>query len=629
MGSYISFKKKRGRRMTIGSKMRMRSHTRLSAAVTTIQLVIIIAFIIVAISGVFFFTRSQDSTPPVAILRTNSTVVEENKPIQFSAGDSSDNVGIVSYQWDFGEGTTRAGEDVVFAYSEAGDFTVILTVADKAGNEEKETIRIEVLPGLPWPTNGWITSTPEEQDMDSNKLEEMMEYIDERDIPIDSVIVVRNGNIVLEEYLSFYGPQTIHDIASCTKSITSAIMGIAIREGYIESVDQKVVDFFLDRTIANMDSRKQDMTIEHLLTMTPGFEWNHDILDSQSDYNKIHASDDWTQYTLDRPMAYDPGEEWAYVTGGSHLLSAIIESATGYSTKEFAQEYLFGHLNMSYVEWPQSPEGVYYGAGGIMMRPRDLAKFGYLYLNNGSWDGERILPAEYVARSTESYSSVTEDTSYGYQWWTWPLGVYGAEGLYGQRLYVVPDLDLVVVFNADIREGFNPELMMLYNIIIPACNDYIPLQETYSKYGFSFDYPSGMTITENGIREESASENSGVVQFRSEIPFELINVIWYTSEEAPDLEAFLDELFGIMESGGTEVNNRSPLVTSVKAGHKMVYQPVNITDQGFLITGIVGSWYCDEADQIYTFYYMSLPEIATQEDLQREFQIHLDSLVCH
>jgi len=137
-------------------------------AVTTIQTIIIIAIVIVAIGGVYLFTR-RDNTPPVAILRANSTEVEEDKPIQFSAGDSSDNVGIVSYQWDFGDGTTRAGEDVVHAYSEAGDFNVTLTVADKAGNEEKDTITIEVLPGIPWPTKGWLTSTPEEQDMDSTK----------------------------------------------------------------------------------------------------------------------------------------------------------------------------------------------------------------------------------------------------------------------------------------------------------------------------------------------------------------------------------------------------------------------------------------------------------------------------
>ena len=165
----------------------------------------------------------------------------------------------------------------------------------------------------------------------------------------------------------------------------------------------------------------------------------------------------------------------------------------------------------------------------------------------------------------------------------------------------------------------------MLNQIIGATNEC----ERYSEYGFSFDYPIGMTIGENGFREESASEISGVVQFRSDLPFEIINVVWDTAETAPELEAFLDELFTMMESEGTEVNDRSPLVTSVKDGHEMVYQHTNITNQGLLIPGMVGSWYCEEANQVYTLYYITLPEFATLQDLLTEFQRHLDSLNCH
>jgi len=483
---------------------------------------------------------------------------------------------------------------------------------------------------VPWPTKGWLTSTPEAQDMNGTKLDEMMEYIDENDIPIDSVIVVRNGNIVLEEY-PLPGSAYIHNIASCTKSFTSALVGIAIREGYIESIDQKVIDFFPDKVISNMDSRKQDMTIEHLLTMTPGFEWDHDVDDPESDYYKIRASDDWTQYTLDRPMADNPGEEWVYCTGGSNLLSAIIERATGCSTLDFAWEFLFGPLNMSNVGlfWYQAPEGVYNGAGGMHLRPRDMAKFGYLYLNNGTWDGEQILPAEYVARSTEASFSFGENTGYGYQWWTYSMGVYAAEGLYGQKIYVVPELDMVVVFNADLREGPDLERLLLYRFIIPACNEYVLLQETYSEYGFSFDYPIGMTKRENGYIEESISESSGTVQFRSDLPFEIINVIWDTAESAPELEGVLDDLFDMVEGQGVRINDSGSLEASMKDEHEMVYQCVNLTEQGFQMTAVVGSWYCDEVNRVYVFNYVTLPEFVTQHDLLREFHRHLDSLVCH
>ena len=617
----------RVRRMSTGWKMRRMSYARVSKAVTTIQLVIVIAVVMVAVGGVFFFTRSRDSTPPFAILRVNSTEVKEDNPIQFSAGDCSDNIGIVSYQWDFGDGTTRAGEDVVHAYSEVGDFTVTLTVADKAGNEEKDTLVVEVLPGGNWPSE-WMTSTPEEQNMNSKKLAHMMEYIDEQGFAIDSVMVVRNGHIVLEEFpnQNFYQDR-LHEIYSVTKSFTSALIGIAIHEGYIDSVEQKVVDFFPDREISNLDARKQNLTLEHLLTMTSGIEWDeltYPYTDDRSINRQMWLSSDPVQFVLDQPMVNDPGVELVYNSGCSILLGEILEQVTGKTTLEFAREYLFEPLDIENVNWARR-KGYYNTGGGLSLKPRDMAKFGYLYLNNGTWDGKQIVPSEWVAMSTETSFYHSESSGYGYQWWTLPQsGAYYALGLYQQRIYVDPDLEMVVVFTANIREGLNPEPGLLQQLI-GATNE----RERYSEYGFSFDHPIGMTIRENGFKEESASETSGVVQYRFEYPLEIINVIWDTAETAPELEAVLIELFAMVESGGTEVNDRGPLVVSVKDGHEMVYQRVNMTDQGLVITGVVGSWYCDEADRVYTLYYVTLPEFATQQDLLTEFQRHLDSLVCH
>jgi len=318
--------------------------------------------------------------------------------------------------------------------------------------------------------------------MNSTLLNEMMEYIDENGFAIESVIMVRNGYIVLEEYPSpVYDQDRLHELYSVTKSFTSALVGIAIHRGFIEGIDQKVLDFFPERTVANLDPRKHSMTLEHLLTMTAGLEWDewtYPYMDSQgvsdprNTYIHMMLSADSVQFVLDRPMAYDPGTHWVYNSGASHLLSAIIEQASKYPALDFAREFLFGPLGISVVAWTQHSQGPYYGGHGLNLRPRDMAKFGYLYLNNGTWNGKQIVPAEWVAESTETQFLPSKNRGYGYQWWTLPrIGVYDASGLFGQRIFVVPDHDMVVVFTANIREGSNPENELLQDYILPAVKE--------------------------------------------------------------------------------------------------------------------------------------------------------------
>jgi len=329
-----------------------------------------------------------------------------------------------------------------------------------------------------WPTTEWRTSTPETQGMNSTKLNQMIEFIEEQSFVIDSVVVVRNGYIVLEEYpILDYNQDTRHILYSATKSVTSSLIGIAIQEGFIDSVNHKVMDLYPERTVANLDARKQRMTLEHLLTMTTGLEWDewtYPYMDSQGNadsrntYIQMIYSGDSIQFVLDRPMVHEPGTIWVYNSGASHLLAAIIRQITGYSTLNFAQEFLFGPLGISEVEWGQDPQGLYFGGHGLYLRPRDMAKFGYLYLNNGMWDDEQIVPAEWVEKSTETLF-MREEYGYGYQWWTQPSsGIYFASGLYGQKIIVVPDYDIVVVFTATIKRGPNPEFNLLFNYVIPA-----------------------------------------------------------------------------------------------------------------------------------------------------------------
>jgi len=318
--------------------------------------------------------------------------------------------------------------------------------------------------------------------MNSTLLKQMMGYIDERGFAIDSVIIIRNGYIVLEEYPNpRYNQGTLHELYSVTKSFTSTLIGIAIQQGFIESTDQKVLEFFPEKTIANLDARKQSMTLEHLLTMTAGLEWDewtYPYMDPQGkpDYRNTYIqmilSFDSIQFVLDQPMAHDPGTHWAYNSGASHLLSAIIERTTQHTTFDFASEFLFKPLGISEVTWTQHPQGPYYGGHGLYLKPGDMAKLGYLYLEKGTWDGKQIVPPEWVAKSTETHSRPWKDTGYGYQWWTSPtIGVYEASGLYGQQILVAPNYNMVVVFTATIKTGPNPEPEILQRFILPAAID--------------------------------------------------------------------------------------------------------------------------------------------------------------
>ncbi|MFW9884488.1 MAG: serine hydrolase domain-containing protein [Candidatus Thorarchaeota archaeon] len=336
----------------------------------------------------------------------------------------------------------------------------------------------------PWPTDGWSISTPDEQGMNGDLLTEMMERIDEHNVLIDSILIVKNGFLVFEEYPNdVYDNESRHIIHSCTKSLTSALVGIALEEGYIDSTDDLLIDLLPNRTIANLNEQKQAITLEHLLTMTSGLEWD-EWTEPYSSYlnslNQVWAAPDSVQHILDLPMAYEPGEVWVYNSGGSHLLGAIVDEATETTLFAYAIEKLFTPLGISSsdVFWPWDNQGRSWGHGGVEMLPRDMAKFGYLYLNNGTWDGEQIVSQEWVELSSETQITFNDFSGYGYQWWTYPtdiVEVYSAEGYQGQYIFVIPSLDMVVVFTSNVAPYQTyPQSAILFDFIIPAAMNTIP-----------------------------------------------------------------------------------------------------------------------------------------------------------
>ena len=329
-----------------------------------------------------------------------------------------------------------------------------------------------------WPTKGWRSASPESQGMDSNLLEHMLDKIWKKDLDIDSVSVVRNGYMVLDAYIYGNHSDRNHNLYSCTKSVMSALIGIAIDKGCIKDVNQPVLDFFPKHVAKNLDADKKAMTLENILTMTTGLQCRDSYLYKWSGLQLMRWSPDWVQYMIDLPIIEAPGTRFEYCNGASFLLSAILQEQTGMTAFKFAEKHLFGPLGISDVTWPSNLQGITIGYGRIHMRPQDMAKIGYLYLNDGQWDGKRIISSQWVKTSTRKHIAATLLPGYGYQWWIADPGIYTAIGYQGQFIMVVPEKNVVAVFTSRLgQEDFYAPLGLLAAYIIPAVKSSTPLPE--------------------------------------------------------------------------------------------------------------------------------------------------------
>jgi CubicO group peptidase (beta-lactamase class C family) len=299
-----------------------------------------------------------------------------------------------------------------------------------------------------WPTNAWRESRPEEQGLDPSLLRLADAHI-EKDLPgFRSLLVVRHGSIVFERYYRGCSRDVEQDMASATKGVLSALIGIAIGDGYLRSEEQRLPEFFPSFFSHERDPRKRRIALCHLLTMTSGL-----ALDFRTTVGAMEPSSDWTEFILSRPMADDPGARFLY-SGASHLLSVILAHATGMSTREFAERRLFQPLGIKAGEWPKDPQGYEDGTHGLHLTARDMAKIGYLYLHNGVWDHRQIVLAAWVRESAASQNAggFPGNTAYGYFWWVSDEtghAAYFAAGYGGQSIYVIPDLDMVVVMTGN------------------------------------------------------------------------------------------------------------------------------------------------------------------------------------
>jgi len=329
-----------------------------------------------------------------------------------------------------------------------------------------------------WPTQGWRNATPESQGMDSQKLVDMLDLIWERHYSVDSVLVIRNGYLVLEAYGWPYSAGLEHNLYSCSKSVISALVGIAIEKGYIKGVNQPLLDFFPERIAENLDADKKAMTLEHVLMMATGLECRDSYLYGWLGLVRMRMSDDWVKYVMDLPMAEAPGTHFEYCNSATFLISAILQKQTGMTAFSFAKKHLFGPLGITEVRWPSNRQGITMGFSELHMQPSDMAKIGYLYLNNGLWEGKQIVSSQWVKASTRKHISATLADGYGYQWWIVDPTIYTAIGYRNQRIFVVRGKDLVVVFTGTmIPSNFIVPRDLLKSFIIPAVKSSTVLPE--------------------------------------------------------------------------------------------------------------------------------------------------------
>ena len=345
-----------------------------------------------------------------------------------------------------------------------------------------------------WPTKGWPTTTPRAVGLNAAVLDSIdAEITSGRYGYVDRMLVIRRGQIAYDksyrhDYDRIYadsarahGPLNAHDLTgpynyyapwwhpyyrrgdlhtlqSVTKTITSVVIGTAVTRGEFPSIDTPVLSFFDTTKIQSIDDRKRRITIRHLLTMTDGMDWRENLpyTDPKNTTVAMEGSYDWIKFTLDQPMAREPGELWNYNSGASQLLAHIFRRATQMDVEEYAARHLFAPLGIERWFWKRTPAGLVDTEGGLYLEARDLAKIWYLFVKNGTWDGKQVVSPDWVRSSiapAKAVSSAPNAARYGYKWWLFrnprdsTRFVLAGSGFGGQWPLAIPEDDMVVVFN--------------------------------------------------------------------------------------------------------------------------------------------------------------------------------------
>ena len=323
---------------------------------------------------------------------------------------------------------------------------------------------------------------PEKYGFDAATLAKLKQHARHGDLgKLHSILVVKEGALVVEAYFNGAGRDDCQLIASVTKSIVSLLVGMSLERSRGHTVDTPLVDFFPQHADALKRDGKAAITLAHALTMTAGLDWDEYTYphpDSRNPNTQMYAEADPKAFVLGRKRIHPPGETWAYNSGLSVLLGAAVRSMTGRRIDRFAEASLFAPLGINRSYWFRFADGTVRSNGDLLMTPRDLARIGLLVLNQGEWQGRQIVPRRWIAESTRRHTTTKDGSEYGYQWWLGSLvkgerrfGIVYGSGTGGQRLFIVPDLNMVVVITAQVfgnKGGPASAARILADFVIPA-----------------------------------------------------------------------------------------------------------------------------------------------------------------
>jgi CubicO group peptidase (beta-lactamase class C family) len=326
-------------------------------------------------------------------------------------------------------------------------------------------------------SDGWRTSTPGAEGMDEKPLLELMQNIRDGALAdVDSIVIAKNNTLIAEGYFHGFGRDTVHDMRSASKSITSALTGIAVSQGLLD-VDAPIARYLPNfNSYRNPDARKNAIEVFNLLNMNSGLDCNDWDDSSPGNEMKMYETDDWPRFILDLPMAQAPGDGSWYCTGGVVVLGSIVSTRAGVPLDSYAATWLFNPLGIQGVNWRRQQDGTATGGGGMRLRPRDMAKFGNLFVNGGQWNGVPVISGQWIEQSMRQVTTLNVD-GYGFNWWKRSFQVKGvsevstfAWGNGGNFIFLFPLHQLVVVITASNYNAAKEDsgFFILKTAVLPA-----------------------------------------------------------------------------------------------------------------------------------------------------------------
>lgn len=352
-------------------------------------------------------------------------------------------------------------------------------------------------PGGRQPARGWPVSTPAEQGVDPLPLAELFDFIVEHRKHVNSLLIVRHGFLIVEAYVAPYSAERTHHLYSATKSIVSLLVGLALDDGFLDHLDQPLLEL-LPATAADgesLDPRVRAITLRHALTMTTGLEWGESRFpygDARNPVQRMQRAEDWVAFVLGCRVTSEPGTHFEYNSGVSHVLAAVVQHRVGMPLAAYARRRLFEPLDVTDTRWLTDPKGINIGGWGLYLKPGDMARIGAMLLHGGRWHDRQVVSERWVRESTSARVRVLSSSSarfrvldslyrltrraarpvaldYGYHWWLPEFGGYAALGSAGQAIFVLPAHDAVVVMTGGLeaRDVFLRETLVR-DFVLPA-----------------------------------------------------------------------------------------------------------------------------------------------------------------